>query len=186
MCQRGLGRRRTKSCGVSDAAEQNPAGYQTLQNKILQDIRCRRTKSCRVSDPTEQWHSCIHFITDVCSAGSEMFAFKIRVIKFRGTILLITCDFEYRCLAGEFFFKLCFTYCRLELLLQNPRLSVFSGAQSRPPVVGPSMAPPPSLFEEWSAPQTNGLTLVAACSEASLAASHISPISADGCSTTTL
>jgi alpha-D-ribose 1-methylphosphonate 5-triphosphate synthase subunit PhnG len=100
---RGIRRCRTKSCGVSDAAEQNPAGYQTLQNKILQDIRCRRTKSCRVSDPTEQWHSCIHFITDVCSAGSEMFAFKIRVIKSRGTILLITCAFEYRCLAGEFF-----------------------------------------------------------------------------------
>jgi hypothetical protein len=60
ICQRGL-----------IPAEQNPAGYQTPQNKTLRGIRPRRTMSCGVSDPTEQWQICVHFIAYKCSAGSD-------------------------------------------------------------------------------------------------------------------
>ena len=59
ICQRGLIPHGTKSCGI------------TLQNKTLPGIRPRRTKSCGVSDPAEQWQSCVHFIADTCSAGSD-------------------------------------------------------------------------------------------------------------------
>jgi hypothetical protein len=71
ICQWGLIPHRTKSCGVSDPAEQDPAGYQALQNKTLQGIRPRRTKSCGVSDPAKQWQSFVHFIAYTCSAGSD-------------------------------------------------------------------------------------------------------------------
>jgi hypothetical protein len=83
-CQWGLIPRRTKSCEVSDPAEQDPAGYHSPRNQVLRGIRPRRTmtemcifysrclfcgvwqnnvlrglilrltKSCRVSDPAEQ------------------------------------------------------------------------------------------------------------------------------------
>ncbi len=43
ICQWGLIPRRTKSCKVSDLAEQDPAGYQTPRNQILWGIRPRRT-----------------------------------------------------------------------------------------------------------------------------------------------
>ncbi len=62
ICQRGLIPHRTKSCGVSDPAEQDPGGYQT-----------RRTKSCGVSDPAEQWQICVHFIAYTCSARSDTY-----------------------------------------------------------------------------------------------------------------
>jgi hypothetical protein len=45
--------------------------YLPTQNKILKGIRPRGTKSCRVSDPAEQWQSCVHFIAEACSAGSD-------------------------------------------------------------------------------------------------------------------
>jgi hypothetical protein len=51
---------RTKSCR-----------YQIPQNKILWGVRPCRTKSYRVSDSAEQWQSCVHFITDACSPGSD-------------------------------------------------------------------------------------------------------------------
>ncbi len=35
ICQRGLIPRRTTSCGVSDPAEQSPAGYQTPRNNFF-------------------------------------------------------------------------------------------------------------------------------------------------------
>ncbi len=43
ICQQGLIPRRTKSCGISNPAEQDPAGYQTPQNQALRSIRPRRT-----------------------------------------------------------------------------------------------------------------------------------------------
>jgi hypothetical protein len=51
--------------------EQNSAGYQTPQNKILRGIRPHGTKSCGVSDPAEQWQSCVYFLADTCSARSD-------------------------------------------------------------------------------------------------------------------
>ncbi len=52
-------------------AEQNPAGFQTSQNKNLRGIRPHGTKSCGVSDPAEQWQSWVHFIADTCSERSD-------------------------------------------------------------------------------------------------------------------
>ncbi len=43
ICQWGLIPCRTKSCRISDPAEQDPAGYQTPQNSVLRGIRPRRT-----------------------------------------------------------------------------------------------------------------------------------------------
>ena len=43
ICQWALIPRRTKSCDVSDPAEQDPAGYQTQRNQVLRGIRPRRT-----------------------------------------------------------------------------------------------------------------------------------------------
>ncbi len=71
ICQRGQIPRRTRPCGVSEPAEQDPVGYQTPQNKTLRGIRPRRSKSCGVSDPAEQWQICVHFIAYTCSAGSD-------------------------------------------------------------------------------------------------------------------
>ncbi len=71
ICQWGLIPRRTKSCEVSDPAEQEPAGYQTPQNKSLLGIRPRWTKSCGVPDPAEPWQRCVYFKADACSAGSD-------------------------------------------------------------------------------------------------------------------
>jgi hypothetical protein len=47
--QQGLIPRRTKSCGVSDPTEKNPAGYKTPQNEVLRSIRpCRTmTEMCK-------------------------------------------------------------------------------------------------------------------------------------------
>jgi hypothetical protein len=55
--QRCLIPHRTKSCGVLDPAEQDPAGYQISRNSVLRGIR-----------PAEQWQSCVHYIADTCSA----------------------------------------------------------------------------------------------------------------------
>jgi hypothetical protein len=71
ICQQGLIPRRKKSCGVSDPAEQDPAGYRTPQNYVLRGIRPRRTMAdlctfysihlfCGVCYPAEQ-----------CLAGSD-------------------------------------------------------------------------------------------------------------------
>ncbi len=65
ICQWGLIPHRTKSCEVSDPAEQDPAGYETLQNQVLRGIWPRRTVTemcifysrclfCGVRYPTEQ------------------------------------------------------------------------------------------------------------------------------------
>ncbi len=85
-CQQGLIPHRTKSCGVSDPAEQDPAGYQTPQNLVLRGIRPCRTMAelctfysihlfCGVWYPAEQW-----------SAGSDAPLNKVlRGIRPRGT-----------------------------------------------------------------------------------------------------
>ncbi len=75
ICQWGLIPRRTKSCPVSDPAEQDPVGYQTP-----------RTKSCRVSDSAERWQRCVYFKADTCSVGSD--APQNNVL--RGLILCLT------------------------------------------------------------------------------------------------
>ncbi len=59
-CQRGLIPCRTKSCGVSDPAKQDLAGYQNPKNKILWGIRPRRTMAELGT-----------FIADACSVGSD-------------------------------------------------------------------------------------------------------------------
>jgi hypothetical protein len=62
---RGIRPRRTRSCGVSDPAEPNLAGYQTPQNNdrdmyilykrlVLRGLILRLTKCCGVSGPEEQ------------------------------------------------------------------------------------------------------------------------------------
>jgi hypothetical protein len=55
--------------GSDTPSEQIPARDQTLQNKILWGYQTFR--SYKVSDPAEHWQSCIHFIADACSAGSD-------------------------------------------------------------------------------------------------------------------
>jgi hypothetical protein len=86
ICQRGLIPHRTKSCGVSDPAEQDPAGYQTPQNYILWCIRPCQTMAelctfycihlfCGVGYPAEQ-----------CPMGSDTPLNKVlRGIRPRGT-----------------------------------------------------------------------------------------------------
>jgi hypothetical protein len=52
-------------------------------------IRPCRTKSCGISDPAEQWQSCVNFIADTCSAGSDTPQNNIlRGLKPRGTTFI--------------------------------------------------------------------------------------------------
>jgi hypothetical protein len=62
ICQRGLIPRRRKPCGVSDPAEQDPAGYQTPQNYVLQGIKPHRTMADLCT---------FYSIQYTCSAGSD-------------------------------------------------------------------------------------------------------------------
>jgi hypothetical protein len=49
ICQGGLIPRLTKSCGISDPAEQTPAGYQTPRNNIQNEYFCEFEKEFKNS-----------------------------------------------------------------------------------------------------------------------------------------
>ncbi len=99
ICQRGLIPRRTRPCGVSDPAEQDPAGYQTPQNKVLRGIRPRPRRAmadlCTFYSIHLFWGG--WYPAEQCPAGSDTLLNKVlRGIKPRRTTFRneYFCEFE--------------------------------------------------------------------------------------------
>ncbi len=86
ICQQGLIPRRTKSCGVSDPAEQDPAGYQTPRNQVLRGIRPHRTMAELCTFYSRHLFCEVVYLTEQRPAGSDTLLNKVlRGIRPSGT-----------------------------------------------------------------------------------------------------